>query len=113
MRIELTGECNTESGRPIGASSPLVAPPDTRDRIVIRIKPNADVDAEQRRQDRVVIAAAVAALFGSPAAIRRIRPVPGHGAGAWNREGRLAVQRSHIMPAALIRQGRDRGEGKT
>ena len=79
---------------------------------MISIEPNGDVNAEERRHDRVVIAAAVAALFGSPTAIRRIRPVPGHGAGAWNREGRLAVQRSHVMPAALIRQGRDRGEGK-
>ena len=107
MRIEPTGDGDTESCG-TAASSPTAA----RDRIMISIEPNGDVNAEEQRHDRVVIAAAVAALFGSPTVIRRIRPVPGHGAGAWNREGRLAVQRSHVMPAALIRQGRDRAEGK-
>ena len=71
-----------------------------------------DPNIEDRRHDRVIIVAAVAALFGAPAAIRRIRPVPGHGAGAWNREGRLTVQRSHVMPAPLMGQGRVRGEGR-
>jgi len=99
MRIEPTGDRDAESGGTI-------------DRIIISIEPKGDVDAEKRRQDRVVIAAAMAALFGSPTAIRRIRTAPGHGAGAWNREGRRAVQRSHVMPAALMGQGRDRGEGK-
>ena len=62
-------------------------------------------------QDRVVIAAAIAALFGRSAAIRRIQAVPGHGADAWVREGRLAIQRSHAMAAPLIGQSRARGEG--
>jgi hypothetical protein len=58
-------------------------------------------DAEQKRRDRVVIAAAVAAVFGRRASIRAIRPVPGHAEGEWMREGRLAVQTSHRMPAPL------------
>jgi hypothetical protein len=66
-------------------------------------------EIEQWRRDRVIIASAVAALFGAPATIRRIRAVPGHHKGAWTREGRLAVQNSHRMPAALIRMGPDRG----
>ena len=60
-------------------------------------------DTEQKRRDRVVIAAAVAALFGRRASIRAIRPVPGHAEGAWMREGRMAVQAAHRMPAPLIR----------
>ena len=76
------------------------------------IDPKSDGDAEQRREDRVVIAAAVAALFGRPAAIRHINTVPGHGPGAWTREGRLTTQQSHGMPASLIRLAPDRGKGK-
>ena len=75
------------------------------------IDPQHRADPGQERQDLVIIAAAVAALFGRPAAIRHIRAVPGHGPEAWTREGRLAVQRSHGMPAPLIRRAPDRGEG--
>jgi hypothetical protein len=74
------------------------------------IDPERDRQSEQQ-QDRVVIAAAIAALFGRPAAIRHITGVPGHGPEAWTREGRLAIQRSHGMPAPLIRRAPDRGEG--
>ena len=59
-------------------------------------------DAEQKRQDRVVIAAAVAAVFGPRASIRGVRAVPGHAEGEWMREGRLAVQTAHRMPAPLV-----------
>ena len=76
------------------------------------IDPKRDPDAEERRLDRVVIAAAVAFLLGRPAAIRQIRAAPGHGADAWTREGRLTIQRAHGMPAPLIRLAPDRGEGK-
>lgn len=61
-------------------------------------------DTEQQRRDRVIIAAAVAALFGRGAAIRVIRSVPGHAEGAWMREGRLAVQAAHRTSAPLVRQ---------
>jgi hypothetical protein len=76
------------------------------------LEPNRDRVLDEQRRDRVIIAAAVAALLGRPAVIRKIRPAPAHGAGAWSREGRLAVQRSHAMPAPLIGQGRARGEGR-
>ena len=69
------------------------------------------LSAEQRRRDRVVIAAVVAALYGEPAAIRRIRAVPVHPAGGWVREGRLAIQASHRTTAPLIRYGPDLGRG--
>jgi hypothetical protein len=59
---------------------------------------------DTERRDRVIIAAAVAALFGRGVAIRAIRSVPGHAEGAWMREGRLAVQAAHRMPAPLVRQ---------
>jgi hypothetical protein len=58
---------------------------------------------DTERRDRVIIAAAVAALFGRSGAIRAIRSVPGHAEGAWMREGRLAVQAAHRMPAPLVR----------
>jgi len=69
-------------------------------------------DAEQRRRDRVVIAAAVAAVFGPSAAIRAVRTVPGHGHGAWMREGRLAVQESHRVTAPLVRLMAERETGE-
>ena len=68
--------------------------------------------AEEWRRERVVIAAAVAVALGRPAAIRSIRAAPGHGAGAWTRQGRLAVQQSHRMPAELVRTAPDRGAGR-
>lgn len=68
-------------------------------------------DTEQRRRDRVVIAAAVAALFGRSAAIRTIRAVPGRLEGAWMRAGRLALQAAHGMPAPLIRPSPGPGAG--
>jgi hypothetical protein len=70
-------------------------------------------DAEHWRRDRVIIAASVAALFGRRVAIRQIRAVPGNGAGAWLREGRLAIQTSHRMGAPLIRLAADRAPGDT
>jgi hypothetical protein len=57
----------------------------------------------QRRLDRVLIAAAVTALFGRNAKVRRIRQVAGGREGAWTREGRLATQVAHRMGAPLIR----------
>ena len=76
------------------------------------IDPKREWDAEEQRLHRVVIAATVAALFGKPATIRSIKTVPGHGEGAWAREGRLAIQRSHGVTAPLIRYAADRGEGQ-
>jgi hypothetical protein len=74
------------------------------------IDPNRERNAEEGRLDRVVIAAAVAALFGRPASIRSIKTVPGHGVGAWARAGRVDIQRSHGMTAPLIRHAADREE---
>ena len=64
---------------------------------------NYELDAEQGRRDRVIIAAAIAALFGRTAVTRRIRVVPDESEGTWMREGRLAVQTSHRMAAPLAR----------
>ena len=72
---------------------------------------NYDVTAEQRRCDRVIIAAAVAALFGRPAVIPRLRVLAGFSTGAWLREGRLAIQVSHRMPAAGVGMALDRRMG--
>jgi hypothetical protein len=47
---------------------------------------------ELRTVDHVVIAAAVAYLYGPSAVIRKIRPVPARRSEAWTREGRRAVQ---------------------
>jgi hypothetical protein len=68
-----------------------------------------ETEQDQMERDRVVIAAAIAALSSQPALVRRIRSAPGHGRGAWTREGRLGIQTAHQMPAALIRMGPDRG----
>ena len=68
-----------------------------------------EIEQDQAERDRVVIAAAIAAFFAEPAAVRRIRSAPGHQQGAWTREGRLSIQTAHQMPAALIRMGPDRG----
>jgi hypothetical protein len=62
-------------------------------------EPELDV----RKRDRVVIAAAVNAFFGRPVAIRRITALPPHRDGAWIREGRLAIQRSHRTSTTLGR----------
>jgi hypothetical protein len=69
----------------------------------MRMDSNSEPGAEERRRDQVIIAAAVSALFGRHAAIRRVRAVPGKEAGAWLREGRLAIQASHRTAAPLIR----------
>jgi hypothetical protein len=61
-----------------------------------------EVDADLLRRDRVIIAAAVAAVAG-PCAIRRIQPVPVQLHGAWMREGRLAIQSSHRGAPAVTR----------
>lgn len=63
---------------------------------------------EQRRLDRVVIAAAVAALFGPKAVVRRVAPASQGAFRTWLREGRLGIQASHRMPRALARAGPDR-----
>jgi len=67
---------------------------------------------ETERRDRVVIAAAVAAIAGRPAAVRRVRAVPGHMDGSWLREGRLAIQQSHGTAAPLVRLLLDRESGE-
>jgi len=66
------------------------------------------VTAEQLRLDRVVIEAAVAALFAQRARVRRIQAVPGREHDGWLREGRLSIQSSHCTTAPLIRMSRDR-----
>lgn len=58
-------------------------------------------DAERRR-DRVIIAAAVAAMFGRRATVRQVRAIAGDRGSDWMREGRLAIQTSHRMNAPLI-----------
>ncbi len=74
--------------------------------------PTHPPDSAERRRDRVILAAAVAALAGRNGALRRIAQVPGHGEGAWAREGRLTVQASHHMPAALVRSAYGQGGWK-
>lgn len=56
--------------------------------------------------DRVVITAAVTALFGPNAMIRRITPASGR-RDAWQREGRISLQNSHRMAPALVRSSPD------
>ena len=63
-------------------------------------KPNEALSGEQ--MDRVVIAAAVAALYGEGATVRRIRPAGPRASGAWLRQGRLAIQESHATGPALV-----------
>ncbi len=65
--------------------------------------PNFEPGAEERRRDQIIIAAAISALFGRRAAVRQVRAVPGKEAGAWLREGRLAIQMAHRTAAPLIR----------
>ena len=55
-------------------------------------------DPEQRRLDRVVIAAAVTALYGPAARVRSIAPVRSDRELAWVRSGRFSVQRSQRPP---------------
>ncbi len=64
---------------------------------------------EQLRIDRVLIAAAVAALFGESARVRRVRAIPGREQGEWLREGRLSIQSSHSRGAPLARMARNLG----
>ena len=68
------------------------------------------LDAERTR-DRVIIAAAVAALFGRRAAVRQVRAVA-DGESEWMREGRVAIQTSHRMTAPLIRLAAERKGGR-
>jgi hypothetical protein len=66
------------------------------------------VTAEQLRLDRVVIEAAVAALFAQRARVRRIQAVPTHEHDEWLREGRMSIQASHCTNAPLVRMARGR-----
>jgi hypothetical protein len=50
---------------------------------------------EQWRLDRVVIAAAVRALYGPAARVRSISPVSGNRRMDWVRQGRLELLRSN------------------
>lgn len=59
-----------------------------------------DTDLEQLRIDRVVIAAAVAVLYGPNARVRRIDPVYSNRRSNWLRQARLATLRPN-RPAAL------------
>jgi hypothetical protein len=77
----------------------------------MRIEAIPELDVEQRRRDRVIIAAAIAAIFGPRAAIRSIRTTPGHRDGAWVREGRLGIQSCHETAASLIGLPAGRGRG--
>jgi hypothetical protein len=68
-----------------------------------------EVDSDVLRRDRVIIAAAVAAVVG-PAAIRGIKPLPVQHHGAWMREGREGIQSSHGGAPSVTRpatRGRD------
>lgn len=76
------------------------------------IEYTCEVDAEQQRKDRVVIAAAMAALFGQPGAISRMTAISGDADGAWVREGRSAIQTSHGTKAPLVRFAPERARGK-
>lgn len=66
---------------------------------------------EEEKQDRVVIAATVAALFGRGAAIRHIRAISGGSHGTWVRQGRLDIQSSHETAPPLIRPADRRPQG--
>jgi hypothetical protein len=61
-------------------------------------------DPEQRRLDRVAIAAAVTALYGPAARVRSIAPAGSDREFAWVRQGRLSVQNSQ-RPPAIARTG--------
>jgi hypothetical protein len=61
------------------------------------------------RHHEVVIAAAVAALFGGRARVRSIRE---RRAGEWDKEGRANVQKSHEVAAPLIRFTRGWGRSR-
>jgi hypothetical protein len=63
--------------------------------------------AEQLRLDRVVIEAAVAALFPD-GRVHRIQAVPTHEHDEWLREGRISIQTSHCTNAPLGRMARGR-----
>jgi hypothetical protein len=65
------------------------------------------VTAEQLRLDRVVIQAAVAALFPN-ARVRRIQAAPERKLSEWLREGRMSIQASHNTNAPLVRMARGR-----
>ena len=66
----------------------------------------SELEVDIDRLDRVVIAAAVAAVLGPSAQIRGIQPVSRRDNGSWMREGRLEVQSSHRMAKPLMRAAR-------
>ena len=57
---------------------------------------SADLENEHHK---VVIAAAVAAIYGAQARVRQIRAVHDPLSGAWARQGRISVQSSHNLGA--------------
>lgn len=65
----------------------------TAARLAVETPPPAD--AAEWERHKIVIAAAVAAIFGGGASIRAVRPVDSD--NAWARQGRLALQSSHNL----------------
>ena len=65
----------------------------------MRMESHHGTDPEQRRLDRVVIAAAVAALYGPNACVRHICPVYGNRRLNSPRQGRLDNLRPHRATA--------------
>jgi hypothetical protein len=70
----------------------------------MKLDGHGSCNPEQWRLDRVIIAAAVMALYGPAARIRSIAPVSSDRAPAWVRQGRLRLQTSQRSPA-LARTG--------
>jgi hypothetical protein len=71
--------------------------------------PNSDPDSPEFEIHRVIIAAAVTALFGGQADIREIRTIQEHAPGSWVRAGRMAIQASHRV-APLVAAGSPRSK---
>lgn len=71
--------------------------------------PELEIETEEHRLDRVVVAAAAAAIFG-PAAERAVRAAPSRTPGAWERSGRKSIQQGHRL-ADPFGVGRERGSG--
>jgi len=70
----------------------------------MRSDSNSEPESAEFETHRVIIAAAVATLFGGVAEIREIHAVPEHAPGSWVRQGRTAIQTSHGV-APLVAAG--------
>ena len=77
----------------------------------VEISPAVPADGQWQRH-KIVIAAAVAAIFGPGAVIRDVSEASGAAAGAWVRQGRMDQFSCHDLAAPLIRYAPDWGLDK-